>query len=173
MCIKLNPEKEQDINNIFILTSYFNIGKIFLKCDITHKTYFIQLFYIGFYIFISHGKMEIDRVEFWFFTTHALLLNLFTSDLSLCLRSFFDTHLHSFIHTTQSDTHWSYLIGWTSEMMRKCGMKKHDRPTPKDGKWWRERISEAPHGRSILTPGCAAIADIFSKFLNHQIFFIH
>lgn len=92
--------------------------------------------------------------------------------LSVC-RSFFDTHLHSFIHTTQSDTHWSYLIGWTSEMMRKCGMKKHDRPTPKDGKWWRERISEAPHGRSILTPGCAAIGDIFSKFLNHQIFFIH
>lgn len=169
---QLNPEKEQDINNIFILTSYFNIGKIFLKCDITHKTYFIQLFYIGFYIFISHGKMEIE-LNFGFsqrmrsYSTFSL-----PTFLSVC-RSFFDTHLHSFIHTTQSDTHWSYLIGWTSEMMRKCGMKKHDRPTPKDGKWWRERISEAPHGRSILTPGCAAIGDIFSKFLNHQIFFIY
>lgn len=98
---QLNPEKEQDINNIFILTSYFNIGKIFLKCDITHKTYFIQLFYIGFYIFISHGKMEIDRVEFWFFITHALTFNLFTSDLSLCL-SIFLWHALAFIHTHNS-----------------------------------------------------------------------
>lgn len=112
---QLNPEKEQDINNIFILTSYFNIGKIFLKCDITHKTFFIQLFYIGFYIFISHGKMEIDRVEFWFFTTHALLLNLFTSDLSLCL-SIFLWHALAFIHSyTQLKAIHIDLI-WSDEL---------------------------------------------------------
>lgn len=86
---------------MLILTSYFNIGKIFLTSEIACKRYFIQLIYIGFLNYRTHGKMKIERVEFWFFLTHALIISLFISDLSLCL-SIFLQHTPAFIHTQNS-----------------------------------------------------------------------